>query len=299
VGLARKIGADICCALIDKGDVTSPLIHMSDADVVLPPDYFDIDFQVPGLTLYPFAHSADDAQLSRAAELYELHLHHYVNGLRAAGSPYAYQSLGSTIVADAVTYATVRGMPKRNAAEDFYFLNKAAKVAPVISLAHPEIRIAARRSTRVPFGTGPALANIPDDLETYLSYAPQVFEHLREAIEDLDRFALHDQTPDPNLPHQCWLTELGWMQYAAAVRLQHPAGSHRHRSVMEWFDGFRTLRFIRLASKRIAMTPLMDTLRAQWEMPEADLSSLRAVIRSRRETVGGLSARLNPKKRTG
>ena len=46
VGLARKIGADICCALIDKGDVTSPLIHMSDADVVLPPDYFDIDFQV-------------------------------------------------------------------------------------------------------------------------------------------------------------------------------------------------------------------------------------------------------------
>ena len=193
VGLARKIGADICCALIDRGTVASTLIHMTDADTVLPPDYFEAAAATEGITLLPFRHRARNPALARAAALYELHLHHYVAGLRAARSPYAYQTLGSTIVTDAATYARVRGIPKRNAAEDFYFLNKAAKVARVTSLAGPVIEIAARRSDRVPFGTGPALAAVPPNADDYVSYAPEVFSQLGRINRRLDAFALEDE----------------------------------------------------------------------------------------------------------
>ncbi len=41
VGLARKIGNDIVLALRAAGRLESPWIHNTDADTVLPPDYFE------------------------------------------------------------------------------------------------------------------------------------------------------------------------------------------------------------------------------------------------------------------
>ena len=80
----------------------------------------------------PFTHRAtEDPALSHATLIYELTMHHYVLHLQAIGSPYAFHTLGSSCVIHSHAYAAVRGMPLRNAAEDFYLLNKLAKVGPV------------------------------------------------------------------------------------------------------------------------------------------------------------------------
>ena len=155
VGLARKIAADIALALWSEGRVASPWIHCTDADVALPTDYFEAAASnaSDAALVYPFRH----VDATREALEYEVSLRYYVAGLRFAGSPYAFHTIGSTLAVHATAYARVRGFPKRLAAEDFYLLNKLAKVGTIRSLDGEPIRLSARTSNRTPFGTGRAL----------------------------------------------------------------------------------------------------------------------------------------------
>ena len=283
VGLARKIAADIALRLIHEERISFPWIYMTDADARLPAGYFDAvsDHSSEGVCLFPFAHDATlstrmseqfTADMQRKADLYELHLRHYVAGLGRAHSPFAFPALGSTIAVSGTTYAAVRGMPKRNAAEDFYFLNKAAKTAPLTCLTEPIIRLGARPSARVPFGTGPGMSRIPDDGESYLSYAPEVFDDLGDLLHRLNRFALEDKPLDSPL-----LDALGWRRFVT----QHAPGQRRQRAVNEWFDGFRTMKYVRRSGERWPDQPILTTLRRELGEPDADPSQLLASLRKR------------------
>ena len=189
VGLARKIGADIALDLIHKGKINSPWIHTTDADTELPESYFQVCEQetTGGALLYPFAH----IHQNEYSRYYDFSLYYYVAGLKWAGSPYAFHTLGSTIACHYQSYAEVRGYPKKSAGEDFYLLNKVAKVGKVRTLESEPLKIQARPSNRVPFGTGPAInkiANLDKPLTEYLYYHPQVFNYLKvwlNVINDL------------------------------------------------------------------------------------------------------------------
>lgn len=241
VGLARKIAADMACALIAAERITSPWIHMTDADAELPADYFAHMPARPGCALHPYRHEAPP-ELADAMRLYELHLRYYVNRLRWAGSPYAFHTIGSTVSIHADTYVKVRGVPKRNAGEDFHLLNKAAKVAPIHRLSHPEICLRARLSTRVPFGTGPALSRMTGD-DRPLSYAPESFSRLAEVVAHIDRAA-----PLSN-ESAALLEELGYRSFRTQAQRQHRRPETLRKATHEWFDGLRTLRFIHLARR--------------------------------------------------
>ena len=252
VGLARKIAADMACALIAAGRITSPWIHMTDADAELPADYFAHVPSGPGCALHPFRHEAPP-ELADAMRLYELHLRYYVNRLRWAGSPYAFHTIGSTISIHADTYAKVRGVPKRNAGEDFHLLNKAAKVAPIHRLSHPEIRLKARLSTRVPFGTGPALSRMTGD-DRPPSYAPDSFNRLAEVIAHIDSAA-----PLSN-ESAALLEEMGYPRFRNQAQRQRRRPETLRKATHEWFDGLRTLRFIHLARRFHPDQPLAESL---------------------------------------
>jgi hypothetical protein len=47
----------------------------------------------------------------------------------------------------------------------------------------------------------------------------------------------------------------------------YPAGQQRLRRVHEWFDGFRTLRFIHLLRDEFPDQPLIETLGRQFDIP--------------------------------
>jgi hypothetical protein len=98
VGLARKIGNDIALWIRDLRRLGSPWLHNTDADAMLPPDYFEqpegLDPEAAGAALYFFEHRFDpDPDLALAGRLYEISLRYYVLGLAWAGSPSIHQSM--------------------------------------------------------------------------------------------------------------------------------------------------------------------------------------------------------------
>ena len=262
VGLARKLAGDIAVALHEKGCIRSRWLHSTDADAVLPPDYFSLAEQLPPdsvAIVHPFAHHQamdlhrEERAPDLAMNLYELRLHYYVLGLHRAASPYAFHTLGSCLSVDVEAYQQVRGFPRRSAAEDFYLLNKVAKLGPVAT-GHAQITLEARLSDRVPFGTGPAvqaLAHSEEAATAPLFYHPECFCALACLLSSVGSLYQHT---DP-----LQLLESQLAQYSPAFEillnlgvedcLQHCVKQSRSnatfcRHFQQWFDGFRTLKFI-------------------------------------------------------
>lgn len=191
VGLARKIGLDLGLFLINEHLADEQVwLHNTDADVRLPDNYFNLPTLVAvseppcAAIIYPFEHQPEQGY-EQSMALYEFSLRYYVGRLAWAGSPYAFHTIGSLIAVNPLAYAQVRGIPKRAGAEDFYLLNKLAKVGTVISLESPSIKIAGRPSHRVPFGTGPALSKLQDmsdSLNDYTYYHPEIFQLLKQVL---------------------------------------------------------------------------------------------------------------------
>lgn len=265
VGLARKIGFDLAIALRAAGRVGSPWISSTDADTVLPRDYFDrtegADPEVTGAAIYPFAHRfAAEPRLAEAGRLYEISLRYYVLGLEWARSPYAYHSMGSCLAIPAISYARVRGFPMRNALEDFYALNKLAKVGLIARLPGEPIALEGRISERVPISTGKALLDLVSSrksLEAFSLYHPLVFAHLAAWLRALAAIARSGGSLDTalaGLPEENpffradllvgTLEKLGAFQ---AVR--EAVGTSKDeetllRRLHTWFDAFKTLKLI-------------------------------------------------------
>ena len=268
VGLARKIGNDFALALHGAGRVASPWIHNTDADVILPNDYFD---QVVPLgdagsgdaaAVYFFEHRfAEDPGLADAARLYEISLRYYTLGLAWAGSPYAYEAMGSCIAVRPSAYAAVRGFPRKDAAEDFYFLNKVAKVGGIRRLSGAPLFLDGRVSDRVPFGTGNALGKLvakPRARSGFRLYHPMVFAHLAAWLSVLERTARSGGQVDVavgELPRENPFFKAGLLVEALermgafrAVRdaIHRSSGDPETmlRHFHAWFDGFRTRKLV-------------------------------------------------------
>lgn len=268
VGLARKIGADIALQLIQNQLIHCPWIFNTDADAGLPAAYFDAIAECPGASAccYRFVHEGDDSLVTHATKLYEACLHYYCEQLRWAGSPYAYQSLGSCIAVSAQHYAAARGFPKRAAAEDFYLLNKLAKLAPI----HESdccIALQARLSQRAPFGTGPAVQQLCEQLErreipTY--YAQECFSALKQVLDTVPQQGLNSDccaTLPANI--QSCLTEAGIEAFLEKRKAQDHDAAAFQRSFHEWFDAFQTLKFIRRMQAYYPAKPIK-----QWHTKE-------------------------------
>jgi len=262
VGLARKSGADIACALIEKGLVNSRWIHSTDADVLLPRDYFCCTEGIAKkhiALVYPFVH-VPESGYGIASALYDLSLRYYVESLHWAGSHYAYHSIGSLIAVDFEAYAKVRGFPKRAGGEDFYLLNKLAKVGGLLSLDAPVIKVAARPSHRVPFGTGPALNKIVEGVdEHFVFYHPKIFKCLKQFLTSLEQAeaTLRDKEikcsadifPNLDVHILMALDSLGFCSawcHAKAHSSSRSQDSQAQfiRHMITWFDAFMTLKFI-------------------------------------------------------
>lgn len=270
VGLARKVGADIACYLIANQTIKSRWIHSTDADVTLPDDYFDCvnvghigrqAMEESVALVYPFIHVAETGY-ETASELYDWSLRYYVESLQWAGSGYAYHTIGSLIAVDFEAYAKVRGFPKRSGGEDFYLLNKLAKVGPISNLPSPTIHIAARPSQRVPFGTGPAICKITENkhaVASHVFYHPGIFQQLKLAHQVINKSwharKNNELESSANILESLEIEAVGTPLIEALEALGF-AGAWKHAVIQSgteqqfkqqmkvWFDAFKTLKFI-------------------------------------------------------
>ncbi len=279
VGLARKVIADIALALWAAGQLDSSWIHCSDADALLPADYFSRararSARAPALgrsgaaLVYDFIHTpATRPDEANAVLRYEIYLRYYVLGLRSAGSPYAYQSIGSTMAVAPLSYAQVRGFPKRHAGEDFHLLCKLAKLGRVEPLRGEPLVLSGRISQRVPFGTGAGVGRevrrIADG-EFYPAFDPRSFAWLRVWLDALhswaesepaDRMDLREALLQEEARRSDSLTGerdpvvvdrrklIGVLDDVGAIRAAEAGASRGVRYQNERFDALRTLQFL-------------------------------------------------------
>ncbi|MFT5294527.1 MAG: hypothetical protein ACI9YH_000533 [Colwellia sp.] len=253
VGLARKIGADLSAYLISINRIKQQWICSSDADASLPDDYFSALLSRHKKTVvccFNFMHSSDDESVHQANFLYETALRYYVAGLKYASSPYAFFTIGSTLAFKVEVYVQARGFPKRSAGEDFYLLNKLAKLGNVEFVKDVIIILEARTSQRVPFGTGPAVQKILDlqkSNQDYCYYHPELFTLLKSTLYSFsnlwryrtDLTSWFQQLPTIIRPA---LTEIGFESFVEKQKCN--SEKQFNKQLVVWFDAFKTLKFI-------------------------------------------------------
>jgi hypothetical protein len=285
VGYARKLGCDIAIELITQQYINPIWISCTDADSTVPNDYFNTPAFSNNYSVlnYSFSHSFAGNHKSKyqkrtedANRAYEKSILYYRNGLKYAGSPYAFTTLGSAIAIHPNYYCLVRGFPKKAAGEDFYLLNKLAKLAPVLDIPQV-IQLKPRASQRVPFGTGPAVSAILKK-GTLIDFDPAVFVHLKEWLCFIPK--LHTRlTEHPNEPLAPLNanTQFALKNVKIHLLLEHIAkqsknGQQTEKMTKDWFDGFKTLKFIHALTlsnypkkelPQLQSTPLFNRLYAE------------------------------------
>jgi hypothetical protein len=89
--------------------------------------------------------------------LYEQYIDYYRNALNYSGYPYPIFTVGSAFAVRADAYVKRGGMNRRQAGEDFYFLQNLVQIGNVGEISSTTVHPSSRLSDRVPFGTGPVL----------------------------------------------------------------------------------------------------------------------------------------------
>jgi len=270
VGLARKIGADIALKLMSLNLITSRWLYSSDADAHLPNNYFSslqhVDHNCV-VSCFNFDHKSDNLAVHQANQLYQTALQYYVAGLYYAGSSYTFYTIGSVLAFDGSAYAMARGFPKRSAGEDFYLINKLAKLGEVQFIVDCKILIEARTSDRVPFGTGPAVSKIlalQNQGKPYCYYNPHLFELLKQTLSQFSTLWQYRQNFEKWLeivPKEvsASLIKIGLSNFVAKQANEKKSQFDKQLNV--WFDAFKTLKFIHvLREQGYRDMPLSDAI---------------------------------------
>ncbi len=256
VGLARKIGMDTALQVFDYSFPGVKIILSLDADCVVESNYLEEiinsftrnNFFVANVE---FEHNLSEADINRLGIIfYEIFLRHYVAGLLHANSPFGYHTIGSTIVCNHEAYIKAGGMNTKKAAEDFYFLQKLAKHYSINRISSTKVKLSARESWRVPFGTGRTMNDISSNKKNILLYDADVYIILKDWLEllnsdlslDVNLILLEAKKIHPELYN--FLESRGfdkdWIKILENSKSQKQLDYQRKN----WFDAFETLKLI-------------------------------------------------------
>lgn len=284
VGLARKLGMDLATERLRwANNPTAPIINL-DADCQVSENYFialDAHFkqypQTPGASLY-YAHPLT-GELPTVHYVgityYELFLRYYTHGLRYAGFPFGFQTIGSAMAVRANIYTKVGGMNRRKAGEDFYFLHKVIEQGHFSEINTLTVKPSARVSDRVPFGTGKAMADYFDDADhLHLQYPLEAFTHLKQWVACVPALykAYHDNAhPTENVSILAEdLPEIQALDPVLKTFLKAQALSDKMKEIWEntthyesfekrffqWFNGFRVMKALHALRDAYGNAPL-------------------------------------------
>jgi hypothetical protein len=162
-------------------------------------------------------------------------------------------------------------MNRREAGEDFYFLNKLAKIGNIGYIKDTCVYPSARASLRVPFGTGKRIQRfLTGRHEEYVLYNPRIFEILAEWLLLMKQAFHYDGKEimekagliDPILAS--FLTDCNFMHVWSRIRRNVRDEDNLIKQFNCWFDGFKTLKLINHLSRSsfppIDMFTALDSL---------------------------------------
>ncbi|MDQ6964237.1 MAG: glycosyltransferase family A protein [Mariprofundales bacterium] len=298
VGRARKIGMDAAVAALARQGRDGILLSL-DGDCTVNSSYltalhhyFEQHPAAPACVT-SFCHPLDAAsdRRSRAAVVqYELHLRYYRLGLKYAGVPYAFHTIGSCFACRASDYACQGGMSRREAGEDFYFLHKMAQRGAVGHCHDAVVYPSPRVGSRTPFGTGAALASwLARRESSWRSYHPAAFVDLQAMVAQIDTLQqINAHAADLPLSIQEFYQQQRGEHHLTTIRNNTASQSAFRKRFWHWFDGFMAMKFIRFACNNhhgwIAVEQAISNLLnvAPTESAEELLTYLRTVDSDRR-----------------
>ncbi|MFK7899889.1 MAG: glycosyltransferase family 2 protein [Cyclobacteriaceae bacterium] len=248
VGLARKIGMDEAVRRFIILGKEQGVILCTDADTLFIKNYL-IEIETY-FTEHPTIEAVSidykhplNGENGQQIAAYEYHLNYYVESLRYAGYPHAYQTIGSSMAVRSNAYQKRGGMNKRKAGEDFYFLHKFIPHGNFGEIKTTHTIPSPRISDRVPFGTGKKMADWKNEAEFY-TYNFQTFEDLKSFIDQLDSlFHSDDLTIFPKTV-QSFLTNQEINRVLERIRKDSRTLKDFKKNFYFWFDGLKVLKFV-------------------------------------------------------
>ena len=274
VGLARKIGMDLALSVFDYQSKNKKILICLDADCTVENNYLteiinNFNSKNISAAVVNYSHPIiEDNENSEAIISYEIFLRFYDLGLIFANSPFAFPTIGSTMICDYESYIKVEGMNKRKAAEDFYFLEKLAKNYSIEKIKNTIVYPSSRSSWRVPFGTGQRVNRFLSQKQNeYLLYDPKSFSILKEWLEVFtsDKISseglLLESSKEIDLQLYEFLIQQHFHEDWKKILANSKTLEQLNRQKRNWFDGFKTLKLIHyLRDTKYPMINMFDAI---------------------------------------
>lgn len=267
VGYARKTGMDEAVRRFDRIGKPEGIIVNLDADCLVAPDYFTAisrEMKNPSrsaCSIY-FEHPLSGVTYPERNYLYiswyELHLRYFLQGMKYAGHPFAFHTVGSAVAVKAGAYIRAGGMNRRQAGEDFYFILKLIPAGGYFSLNTTAVYPSPRISLRVPFGTGATIAKLSEENSgEFSTYNIKAFEDLSDFFSRSDIYfrmktdesgAQYLQLPESIklcLPKEEFTSKISELK-------NNTSGSESFKKrFFTWFNMFRIVKFMNAVHKNI------------------------------------------------
>lgn len=263
VGLARKTGMDEAIRRFEILNKPEGIIISFDADSTAEKNYFvEIENYLethPKCTAanihfeHPLQGNLPQSQYNAIAQ-YELHLRYYVEALSRINFPFAYHTVGSSFALRANAYCRQGGMNKRQAGEDFYFLQKLFESETIGNITKTKVIPSARISQRVPFGTGYAMFTMmKDDVPTYLTYTFDSFTKLGELFSKTSKLYKASKEEIENIylslhiSLQSYITKEEFISKIIEIQNNSKTEEGFTKRFFIWFNGFRVFKYLNFA----------------------------------------------------
>jgi len=261
VGLARKTGMDEALRRFSTIDRPDGAIVCLDADCTVEKNYFvsierDLVYNKENCacSVY-FEHplKGDDLPDSvyKHIILYELHLRYYIRGLKYSGFPWAFHTVGSAMAVKAIQYMKAGGMNRREAGEDFYFVQKLVTHGGYFALNTTTVYPSPRGSGRVPFGTGATMTRLlKNPEEKLLTYNFLAFGELKSLFTTAGNLFQRNEgeTVDyyRDLPEglRSFTGEEEWLSKITEIRSNTSGNQSFLKRFFGWFNMFRVVRYL-------------------------------------------------------
>ncbi len=259
-GFARKTGMDEAVQRFNMLNNENGIIVSFDADSICDNNYFtelEKCFSVSGrrgCTIYfehPLSGKGQSLVLYNAITEYELFLRYFVQGMRLAGFPWSFHTIGSCFAVNVKTYASQGGMNRKTAGEDFYFLHKIFPLGNFTELNTTRVVPSSRVSDRVPFGTGATMKKFASGIQSTINTYPlKSFDQLAELLSKVPEFFRADETATRgiiNLLNPCigeYLLRSGFIPAADQMNSHSASLPSFKKRFFAWFNAFRVIKYL-------------------------------------------------------
>ena len=256
VGLARKVGLDQALKVFDYSIPGKKILISLDADCTVEENYLEeinkfFNEHNAFVANIDFEHELIGEEKSKLGILsYEIFLRHYVLGLLYAGSSSSFHTIGSILVCEQEAYLKTGGMNTRKAAEDFYFLQKLAKLYKIHRITSTKVKASARESWRVPFGTGKSMSDYFSNQKEILLFSPDEFIILKKWLGlfnselSLNINELLNESKKIHVELFNFLNSYGFSKAWKQILSNSKSEKQLNYQRKNWFDAFKTLKLI-------------------------------------------------------